>query len=99
MGGLGEGREHGPVQVAPGRLAGQQHDGGAVPRTLVDVVHPQRRGVGGGDVDVVRLERIAGQLGEAVFGGTQYVHQDPTLARPQCPAEEKQQPPGQRGGR
>jgi hypothetical protein len=39
--GVDERRDHRAVEVAPGRLAVQQHDDGSVARPLVDVVHPE----------------------------------------------------------
>jgi hypothetical protein len=66
--GRGEHRDHGAVEVRPRRLAVQQEHRGGVPRPLVDGVHPQPV-----DVEVVGLERVAGQVGEALVRGAQDV--------------------------
>ena len=52
----------------------QQHDGRPVTRPFVDVVHSQRFGASGHYVGVVRRERIARQVREAGFRGSQYIH-------------------------
>ena len=67
----GEHRDHLAVQVAPRRLAVHQQHDRRVARALVEVVDAQRAVVAGRDLDVVRREREAGQVGEAVVGGAE----------------------------
>ena len=79
--GVDERRDHRAVEVAPGRLAVQQHHHGAVARPFVDVVHPEGAVLTGLDRGPVRLERVAGQIGEPLVGSTESMH-DVTLGRP-----------------
>ena len=44
---------------------------------LVEVVHPQCAALTVGDVHVVRFERVAGQVGEAVVGRAECIHGHP----------------------
>ena len=61
-----EDRDDRAVEVGPGRLPVQQQRDRSVRRTFVDVVHPQRVDAVGGDLGVVRLERVARQIREAL---------------------------------
>ena len=65
----GQRRNHGAVQVTPRRLAVQQHHRLAVPGALIEVVHTQRTGVARADIQVVRFEGIALEVGEAGVRG------------------------------
>src|SRR3954453_21247508 len=58
------------VEVRPGRLAVEANDRACVTRTFVDVVHPQAV-----DVEVVRLEVVARQVGEAFVGSPEHALQ------------------------
>ena len=53
----------------------------AVAGPFVDIVHPHRRRVRCRDVDVVRRERVAGQVREPGFGGAQDLHGHLTVVR------------------
>jgi hypothetical protein len=66
----------------------QQHYRRAIRGAFVDVVHSQRRGVVGCHFEVMRCERVAGQLLEAGVRGSQGVHHwllTPVLIRRQSP--------------
>jgi len=59
----------------------EQHDRGAVAGTFVDIVHAQRSGVAGGNIDIMRFERITLETGESAIGRAQDVHADPSKQR------------------
>ena len=67
--GGGQGADHLAVEVAPTRLPMQQEDGGAVGGPLVEVVHPEPL-----DLEVVRLERVAGEVLETGFRCAERFH-------------------------
>ena len=67
--------DHVAVEVAPGRLAVEEEHHRGVRVALVEVVDPQRAALAVGDLGVVRLERVAGQVREAVVRRAQRVHQ------------------------
>ena len=60
--------------------------GGALAGTFVEVVHAQRAAVTVVDVDVVRLEREIGKIGEALVGGAQALHAGQSARQSTVPA-------------
>ena len=70
MAGRGDDRNHLSVQIRPRRLAVHHQHGCGIARPVVDVVDAQPI-----DVDVVRRELVAGQIGETVVGRSQHRHQ------------------------
>lgn len=62
--GRGEYRDHLAIEVGPRRLAVQAQEHGASPRPFIDEMHPQSCDAG----QIMRIERIAGQIGETVVG-------------------------------
>jgi hypothetical protein len=81
--GAGEDRDHVPVQVAPRRLAVHAEHDRSVARALVDVVDPQRAAVSVGNLGVVGLEGVAGQIPEPLVGRAMGLHAATSL----CGAE------------
>ncbi len=70
--GCGEERDHLAVQVAPRRLTVHREHDRPVGGTLVEIVDPERAtrfaGVLIVDLDVVRRERVVGEIDEAIIG-------------------------------
>ena len=65
---------HVAIQERPRWLAMHQQHWGCVGRTFVDVMHSQRATVAVVDLEVVRLERIVGQVGKSFVGGAKCLH-------------------------
>ena len=76
--GIDQWRDHLAVEVAPRRFAMHREHDRTVGRALVEIVDTQRApwlvGVLIVHLDVVRRERIAGQVGESLVGGSQCLH-------------------------
>ena len=72
--GVGEDRDHVPIEERPRRLAMQQERDGSVGGTGVDVRHPQRAAVAVRHLGVRRRPREVRQVGEALVGRAVGLH-------------------------
>jgi hypothetical protein len=72
--GRDDGRNDAAPQVRPARISVDEDDRVGVARPLVQVVHAQRPAFQVGDLCVVRLERVPGQVCESLFGGSDDFH-------------------------
>ena len=70
----GDDRDHLSVEVGPRRLAVEHEHDVAVRRALAHVVHAETVAVSSRNLDVAWLEGVAGQVLEALVGGSQLFH-------------------------
>ena len=69
-----EAGDHVAIEIGPGRIAVDQHDGLSVSRAFIDIVDPNIAAILVLDGQIVRLPRKIRQVGKTVFGGAQHLH-------------------------